>query len=76
MFEKVAKSEKTFDVRLADFECKAGDVLVFKEWNPKSKKYTGRSVERKIRDVTKTKEMKFWTESEIKKYGFQIIGLE
>ena len=44
-FEKVARGEKSFEVRLADFECKAGDILVLKEWDPASKKYTGRSID-------------------------------
>jgi len=76
MFDRIAKGEKTFDVRLADFDCKAGDVLVFREWNPDSKRYTGRSTEKRIKYVMKTKEAKFWTESDVKRYGFLVMGLE
>ena len=76
-FEKVKNGEKTFEVRLADFKCSHGDVLVLKEWDPKIKKYTGRVVKKKIGFVIKTKDLeKFWNKSEIKKYGFQVIGFK
>lgn len=61
---------------MADFECKAGDTLVFREWDPNSKKYTGRSIEKRVRSVIRTKDMKYWKESEIERYGLQVIGLE
>ncbi|MCK4884420.1 MAG: DUF3850 domain-containing protein [Candidatus Diapherotrites archaeon] len=30
-FDKVKSGEKTFELRVADFECNQGDVLVLKE---------------------------------------------
>lgn len=36
-FNKVLEGKKTFDFRLADFECKEGDILVLKEWDPNTK---------------------------------------
>lgn len=30
-FEKILSGEKTFEIRLADFECGLGDVLLLKE---------------------------------------------
>jgi len=76
MFEKVLDGTKKFDLRLADFECKAGDTLVLQEWDPKSKKYTGRELRKKVTYVLKTKEVKLWPQKEIKKYGFQLLSLE
>jgi ribosomal protein S17 len=76
MFEKVLDGTKKFDLRLADFECKAGDTLVLQEWDSKSKKYTGRELRKKVTYVLKTKEVKLWPEKEIKKYGFQLLSLE
>ncbi|MEM4366787.1 MAG: DUF3850 domain-containing protein [Candidatus Anstonellales archaeon] len=73
-FEKVVSGEKTCEVRLADFECKPGDILVLKEWDPKSKKYTGRSIAKKVTHVARTKDMKFWAQEDIDKYGYQIIS--
>jgi len=75
LFEKVKSKEKNFDVRLFDFRCSPGDVLVLKEWDPKTEKYTGRSLRRKVKFVLKTKNIeKFWDKSEIKKHGFQVVG--
>jgi len=75
-FEKILSGEKKFELRLADFDCQPGDILVLKEWNPASGNYTGRTVEKIVGYVLKTKDIKFWTEEEIGKYGFQVISLK
>lgn len=74
LFRKVLDGKKTFDVRLADFRCKAGDILVLREWNPKKRKYTGRTLKRKIAYVLKTRDLKYWPKRAIEKYGFQVLG--
>jgi len=76
MFEDVKNGKKNFDVRLADFNCKPNDVLVFREWNPETKEYTGRIIEKKICYILRTKDAKFWKKEDVKKYGFQVIGLK
>lgn len=76
-FEEVLVGKKNYDLRLNDFEAKEGDVLVFEEWNPKTEKYTGRVVEKKITYVGKFDiKNSFWTEEEIREKGFQIFSLE
>lgn len=75
-FEKILSGEKTFDARLANFECKLGDVLVLEEYNPKLKKYTGRKIEKEITFILNTKEQKFWTQSDIKNEGIVIMALK
>ncbi len=75
-FQRVLDGVKTFELRLADFECNPGDILVLREWNPKTEKYTGRTIEKKITYVTKTKDAKFWPEEDVEKYGYQIIGFK
>lgn len=72
-FEKVLSGEKNFDVRLADFECKEGDTLVLREYDPKTKQYTGRKIEKKISLVFRTKDQPFWKQEDAAKYGFQIM---
>lgn len=75
IFEKVKNGEKNFDVRLADFKCSPGDVLVLKEWDPKTEIYTGQTIKKKVKFIMKTKDLeKFWKKSDIKKHGFQVIG--
>ena len=63
-------------MRLADFECKPGDILVLKEWNPKTKEYTGRVIEKIVTYVDKTKGQTFWPKEDVEKYGFQIIAFK
>jgi ribosomal protein S17 len=75
-FQKISDGDKTFDVRLADFRCEPGDILVLKEWNPKTKEYTGRVLEKKVNYVLKTKNLKFWSKEDIEKYGLQVIAFK
>lgn len=75
-FEKILSGNKKYELRLADFECNPGDVLVLKEWSPKTKQYTGRVIEKKVTYVLKTKELKFWSKEDIDKHGFQIISFK
>lgn len=75
-FRKILGGEKTFDIRLADFGCKPGDVLVLKEWDPKTKQYTGRKLEKKITFVSKINELKFWEKENVDKHGLQVIGFK
>ncbi|HQI13101.1 MAG: DUF3850 domain-containing protein [Candidatus Shapirobacteria bacterium] len=78
-FEKIKSGDKTFELRLADWKCNVGDVLILQEWNPETKSYTGRELSKTVSYVLKTKDIKnagMWTEEEINKYGFQIISLK
>jgi len=75
-FELVASGKKNFDMRVADFDIAEGDVLVLQEWDPKTKEYTGRSIEKKVGYVGKFKLDAFGQEKEIKEKGIQIISLE
>ena len=74
--QDILEGRKNFEVKLADWECKVGDILVLREWHPKTTKYTGRVIEKKVVYVLKTKEAKLWSKEEISKYGFQIIGFK
>ncbi|MCD4760037.1 DUF3850 domain-containing protein [archaeon] len=76
-FQKIIDGNKKYELRLADFECNEGDILLLKEWDNEKKEYTGRKLEKKVKCVVKTKEAtKFWTKAEIDKYGFQIISFD
>lgn len=76
LFQKILDGEKKFELRLADFKCEPGDILVLEEWDPKTQRYTGRKLEKKVTYVLKTKDVKFWSKEDIKKYGFQVISLD
>lgn len=76
-FNAVASGKKKFELRLNDFEVHEGDTLVLEEWDPKTKEYTGRKIEKKVTFVLrfKTDEL-FWPEKEVKEKGLQILSLE
>lgn len=75
-FQSILDGIKTFELRLADFKCNPNDVLLLREWNPDTKNYTGRALEKTITYVIKTKDQKFWSQEEVEKFGFQIIGFK
>jgi hypothetical protein len=75
-YQKILDDEKHYELRLADFECNPGDVLVLREWDPETKEYTGRKMEKSVTFVGKTKGQKFWSEEEVEKHGFQIISFK
>ncbi len=76
-FDAVSSGKKKFELRLNDFAVSEGDTLVLEEWDPKTKEYTGRKIEKKVSYVGKFKmDQLFWPEAEIKEKGIQIISLE
>ncbi|HUD04352.1 MAG TPA: DUF3850 domain-containing protein [Candidatus Paceibacterota bacterium] len=76
-FDDIISGKKRFELRLNDFDVKEGDTLILEEWNPKTKEYTGRKVEKKVAYVLKFKMDKlFWPEEDVKKNGLQVLSLE
>lgn len=74
-FEKILSGEKTYEVRLADWKCEPGDILVLDEID-QSRNYTGRSIRKKVGFVGKIKGMETWHKPEdVERYGFQVISL-
>jgi len=76
LFEKVLNGEKNFDLRIAEFDCEIGDVLVLREWDPDTKDYTGRQLEKTITFVMKTKDLKFWSQEDIDELGFVVMSFK
>jgi len=58
-FEAILAGKKNYELRLNDFTIKEGDTLVLEEWDPKTKSYTGRSVQKKVTYVGKFKNLPF-----------------
>jgi len=75
-FQEILDGKKTYELRLADWECNEGDILVLQEWDPKTKEYTGRKIEKEITYICKTKNIKFWPKEDVEKYGYQIIAFK
>ena len=75
-FEQILRGDKKFECRIADFDCQVGDILVLKEWDPKTGQYTGRQIEKTVTYVLKTKETDFYPAAEVQEYGFQIMTFD
>mgnify|MGYP001588456897 CR=1 FL=1 len=75
MFEN--DQELDNDFRLADFELQPGDVIVYKEWDPQAKAYTGREYRRVVKDVTKHGNPgRYWSQEELNAHGVYVINFE
>ena len=75
-FAKLVSGEKTFDCRLADFEVNPGDTLLFEEYDPRTKSYTGRTLSKTVTFVGKTKDWTFFNQKDIAKFGYVIMSLK
>jgi len=75
-FKAVQEGRKQFEVRLADFRCKPGDVLVLKEQKEGTRKLTGKRLECEVLYKFNTKKMeKFHKKTDIDKYGFLVLAI-
>ena len=74
-FKLVSEGKKRFELRVADFEVGEGDILILEEWDPKTKEYTGRKIEKKVDYVLKFKLDDFNQKEEIEKWGLYVIQL-
>ena len=75
-FDLVSSGKKRFELRLNDFEVKEGDTLVLEEWNPTTKQYTDRKIEKKVSYVLKFNLDDFGQKQQIIEKGLQVIQLE
>ena len=77
-FNEVLSGEKTFELRLADWDCTKGDTLILKEWNPDTKEFTGREITKKVGYVARIKpqQLPFWSAQDVEEHGLQIISLK
>lgn len=75
-FEKILSGEKNFEVRVADFDCEQGDILVLKEWDPITKQYTGREIEKEVSYLFNTKDSGFYSKEDLEKYGLYVITIK
>ena len=74
-FDAVATGQKTFELRLADWDCAPGDILILDEVDDATKAPTGRSIRKTVGFVAKTKTLNFFTPEDVERYGYQIISL-
>jgi 8-oxo-dGTP pyrophosphatase MutT (NUDIX family) len=76
-FEQIAQDKKSYEFRLADWECSPGDTLILDEITA-DRQPTGRSIIKRVGFVgyTKDTESAGWFPAEdVEKHGYQIISL-
>ena len=74
-FKLVKSGKKKFELRVADFKIKKGGTLVLQEWNPKTKKYTGKQLKKKVNFVHKFKLNDYGQKKIIEKKGLYVIQI-
>jgi len=75
-FELVKSRKKKFELRLANFDIKEGDILVLEEWNPETKQYTGRTIEKKVNYILKFNLDDFGQKEEVEKKGLYVVQFD
>lgn len=75
-FQMILEGKKKFDIRLADFDVKEGDTIVFEEFEPKNNTYTGRTLTVKVTLIVRIKDLPYWSDREKAEKGFQVIQFE
>lgn len=77
-FQEILDGNKTYELRLADWDCQKGDTLVLKEWNPDTKEFTGRVLVKQVGYVARIKphQLPFWSAEDVEEHGLQIISLK
>lgn len=75
-FKKILSGEKIADIRLADFDVEVGDKIILKEWDPITKEYTGRKIEKVVDQCFHMMLNNFWTMSSIKGLGVWLIQFD
>lgn len=76
IFEKISRGEKNCEFRLADFSLQPGDILLLKEFDPKTKSFSGREIRKVCGRVTKFRPLDFYNARELKKHGALLIEFE
>lgn len=67
----------TLDFRLADFDLEEGDTIIFEEWDPTTKSYTGRKYEKKVIKMIKCENPnRYWTADNLEKHGLYLMEFE
>lgn len=75
-FDLVNSGKKNFELRVAEFDANEGDILILEEWDPNTKEYTGRKIEREISYVLNFGLNTFGQEELIKEKGLIVLGLK
>jgi len=75
-FDAIVDNRKQFEIRLGDFDCHEGDIVVLQEQDDSTNELTGRTINCEVVYKINTKEAeKFYTKEEIEQHGLIILGI-
>jgi len=72
-FDAVNSRKKRFELRVADFDIKEGDTFILEEWDPETRQYTGRKIEKSVDFVMNFKLDDFGQSEIIREKGLFVI---
>ncbi len=72
-FKSLLMGERSCDLRINDFKVSEGNIIVFKEWDPVKKRYTGRSVRKVVKNVSAVNVLDYYSVADLKKHGLLLI---
>ncbi len=75
-FEKILNGEKNAEIRLADFNLKVGDRLVLREYDPDTRKYSGRKIIKQVKNLNEVDLTHMYDLKKIQLYGVYLIEFE
>jgi hypothetical protein len=77
-FADVASGKKAYEIRINDRGFQEGDVLLLREWDPKTKAYTGSEVRAKVVNITqgKTEPLYLIFPSNVCVMGIKLLGAQ
>lgn len=73
-FEAALNNDKLFEARIDDRDYQVGDVLQLREWDPKTREYTGRYFSRKITYILRASGLN--SASEAIRQGYVVMSIE
>jgi len=75
-FEDLITDKKNFDIRLADFELKEGDEVLFREYDQGKREYTGREILAQVKNLHLIKLTNFYPIEKIEECGCEFWAFE
>jgi hypothetical protein len=75
-FEAILDNRKQFEIRLGDFDCAEGDIIVLQEQDDQTNELTGRTMNCEVVYKINTKEAeKFYSKEDIDKHGLVVLNI-
>lgn len=75
-FQLMLDGKKNVDLRLKDFDIDIGDIIIFEEYDPANKTYSGRTIKRTVTNLSHVHLTDFHSISDIMEKGHWIIESE